>query len=820
MAMGTPDYVAPEVLTMGVVVDHRADLYAVGVMLYQMLTGEVPRGMFKMPSEKGIGSDPRFDDIICKAMEQDREERYQTAGDVRRSLDEILTTPQPKNDDTGVVPVEALPKRVVLNVPGGSIERSAGTLAGGAIARSQGPPPKKAPGKNVAVNGAPGKSSPGKSSRAPVRKSSTELWLTVAGVIAALAVAAFFVLGSKPKAVAAPADASTASQPTKPQVPVKVPGNPPTAPSATKGKTIDLLAMVDVKRDVIAGEWVRTADGLAKQGPGSTDNGAVRLQLPYQPPEEYDFEIEFTPADGFQSFGLILSTQSRTFSWLLSGGKEGEPVAGFEMFDSKAASALTEVATPMEKKLEGNRRYRSRVEVRSGVLRAFLDDKLLVSWSGDVKRLAPDAAAKLRDKRYLGLRAARDVTFHKVTVREITGTGKMDAAVASVPTPSSPIKGPAIDLLALVDVKRDVVAGEWCLDGDDLLVKAATAVDNGKGTPRLQLPYAPPEEYDFEIEFTPETGTSNVYQILSAHQRSFAWVLDVDLQTGMKAGFDRIDGRAITDRITGTTMRPKFLTNGQRHRSTVEVRKTEVRGLLDGAEIVSYGKSIPDVYETLDSTPDEALRDTLHLGLAVRNRAMRIHKVTVREVTGTGTVDEGTVKSTSPSVANSNAPPSITNWRDVTGDLREKARSKPGLLVEPDAIRLEPGNEQPLNVAITDVPARSLAVRVAYTGQAQISLWFKESVGSVFVLARQKETIFNRVDEVKTTVALRPPVPNPADFDNTAPHELLLAVQDSVLRAWIDGRFIGEVQNDLFKEVGMALAITKLSAVRKVEIAE
>jgi serine/threonine protein kinase len=58
MAMGTPDYVAPEVLIPGMVADHRADLYAVGVMLYQMLTGEVPRGMFKMPSQKGIGSDP------------------------------------------------------------------------------------------------------------------------------------------------------------------------------------------------------------------------------------------------------------------------------------------------------------------------------------------------------------------------------------------------------------------------------------------------------------------------------------------------------------------------------------------------------------------------------------------------------------------------------------------------------------------------------------------------------------------------------------------------------------------------------------------
>ena len=50
MTLGTPDFLAPESLVAGKPVDHRADLYAVGVMLYQMLTGTIPRGVFRPAS--------------------------------------------------------------------------------------------------------------------------------------------------------------------------------------------------------------------------------------------------------------------------------------------------------------------------------------------------------------------------------------------------------------------------------------------------------------------------------------------------------------------------------------------------------------------------------------------------------------------------------------------------------------------------------------------------------------------------------------------------------------------------------------------------
>ena len=109
MAMGTLHYMAPEALMLGSAVDHRADIYAVGVMLYQMLTGKLPQGLFEMPSKLVTGLDPRYDGIISKAMREDREVRYQRILDLRSDLDHILTQP--------VIKVEAAAEKVPAALP-------------------------------------------------------------------------------------------------------------------------------------------------------------------------------------------------------------------------------------------------------------------------------------------------------------------------------------------------------------------------------------------------------------------------------------------------------------------------------------------------------------------------------------------------------------------------------------------------------------------------------------------------------------------------------------------------------------------------------
>jgi formylglycine-generating enzyme required for sulfatase activity/serine/threonine protein kinase len=116
MAMGTLYYMAPEALTLGSAVDQRADIYAVGVMLYQMLTGKLPQGMFEMPSLQIKGLDPRYDRIVAMAMRDDRELRYPSAKALRLELDTILTQPVVKVEVSAkeappALNTQALPKR-------------------------------------------------------------------------------------------------------------------------------------------------------------------------------------------------------------------------------------------------------------------------------------------------------------------------------------------------------------------------------------------------------------------------------------------------------------------------------------------------------------------------------------------------------------------------------------------------------------------------------------------------------------------------------------------------------------------------------------
>jgi uncharacterized protein (TIGR03435 family) len=104
--LGTPQYMAPEQVAHPLEVDHRADIYSLGVVFYQMLTGELPTGKFEPPSKKVV-IDVRLDAVVLRALEKNPELRYQQAGEVKTRVETIVAT-----GSAGLAPTSAALNRM------------------------------------------------------------------------------------------------------------------------------------------------------------------------------------------------------------------------------------------------------------------------------------------------------------------------------------------------------------------------------------------------------------------------------------------------------------------------------------------------------------------------------------------------------------------------------------------------------------------------------------------------------------------------------------------------------------------------------------
>ncbi len=138
--MGTPHYMAPEQIEHPADVDHRADIYSLGVIFYEMLTGELPVGRFPAPSQR-VDVDVRLDQVVLRTLEKEPRLRYQQASELSsevQSLSDSGWAPareEPRTGERRRYNYEYRSKRTIWGIPLIHVASGANDGKGMAIAR-------------------------------------------------------------------------------------------------------------------------------------------------------------------------------------------------------------------------------------------------------------------------------------------------------------------------------------------------------------------------------------------------------------------------------------------------------------------------------------------------------------------------------------------------------------------------------------------------------------------------------------------------------------------------------------------------------------
>ncbi len=183
--------------------------------------------------------------------------------------------------------------------------------------------------------------------------------------------------------------------------------------------TINLLRMIDPAKDAVAGTW------SFKDGRLWSDNTRFgRLEIPFEPPVEYDFRIVFTRHEGMGDIQQILTRGKGTLAWALGTGS-GPFYAGFGSHKNnwvdQPGNPWTQI---LPDGLSNSRTYTSLVQVRKDGAKGYLDDKLIKELKS-FDNMSNHPLLNLRSESTLGVGSYQSVTsFQKIELIEITGKGK------------------------------------------------------------------------------------------------------------------------------------------------------------------------------------------------------------------------------------------------------------------------------------------------------------------------------------------------------------------------------------------------------------
>jgi len=196
---------------------------------------------------------------------------------------------------------------------------------------------------------------------------------------------------------------------------------------------INLLPMVDPRRNAILGTWeVQDAGRLV-----SDRTAAARVEIPFQLPAEYDFQMVFERRTGSGGISIVLSKGGRQFRLELGGAANTR--AALETQSPGKEPEFPAVKTePVF--LQNDVKYTVLVQIRSDGVKVLLNDAQILVWATDFRDVGLNPAWKLRNTLRLGVGSDEsEVVFNRLALLEVTGKGRKQEFVPPPPLKAQPV---------------------------------------------------------------------------------------------------------------------------------------------------------------------------------------------------------------------------------------------------------------------------------------------------------------------------------------------------------------------------------------------
>jgi hypothetical protein len=183
---------------------------------------------------------------------------------------------------------------------------------------------------------------------------------------------------------------------------------------------VDLLKLIDLKRDVVSGQWIFDGPALLCQ----QELAAARVQIPYLAPDEYDVILDAERVGGAEAINIGLTAKGTRFHMVVDGYATQGYASGLALIDGQFAN---QNETTHKGPLLANFRASTIVcSVRATGLRMRVDDTLVFEWTGDFGRLSNYKVLDTPNPRTLYLSGwGSKYRFSRMTLVPITGKGEV-----------------------------------------------------------------------------------------------------------------------------------------------------------------------------------------------------------------------------------------------------------------------------------------------------------------------------------------------------------------------------------------------------------